>query len=642
MKKKQIFNHSFNLQQPAPANTVEQLMDTALKLHQQGQLQQAEQHYRQILKIQPKYAYVLNLLGILTSQYYLDHQQAEKLIKRAIKIEPDVPDYYANLGLSLLQQEKFEETAKVYKKATRLNPKFANAWFGLGNANMGLKNLQEAIQAFQKATQIAPNFLPAYNNLGNIYREIGQFDEALAMFNKVLELKPDMAEAWFNIGLLYKTNLDGKNAVDNFTKATEIKPDYSKAYFKMGVCYYQLLNDSEQAIQYFDKTIEIDPAYVSAYLHKASVLQGLGQFDEAGNIIRQAIDIDVSAVDGYLGIVIGQSYNEKDLSQLQGLLDDDDLDIKKSISIYFSLGRIFDDQNQYEKAFQYFKRGNELNRSTQQFDLQAFEQLITRVIETFDGAFIQKNAEFGSTSELPVFIVGMPRSGTTLVEQIIAAHPDVYGAGELPYMRQRISELSNRYQHFGQYPEGMRQLTGPDLTQLSEDYLNEIKQLDNKATRITDKFLQNFIHLGLIAMLYPKARIIHCQREPLDTCLSIYFQHFEDAHTYAYDLTDIGYFYRQYRRLMGYWQERLPQQILTIQYEDLVEDLEHKSRELIEHIGLPWDERCLRFYEDERIVKTASQWQVRQPLYKTSIGRWKNYDAYLGPLKEVLGTKIEA
>jgi hypothetical protein len=246
--------------------------------------------------------------------------------------------------------------------------------------------------------------------------------------------------------------------------------------------------------------------------------------------------------------------------------------------------------------------------------------------------FAERRGVFGSPSDVPVFIVGMQRSGTTLTEQIAASHPQVYGAGELEHIR-RIAGMIK----IGRPESTVRQLTSADSLALAGDYLRKVREIGGDALRIVDKMPHNFQYLGLIAILFPKARIIHCTRDPMDNCVSCFTQSFTGHHGYNTDLRQLGLYYREYRRLMDHWRRVLPIPMLEIDYEEMVADQETQSRRLIDFLGLDWDPACLNFHETDRSVQTASRWQVRQPIYKTSVKRWKDYEKHLGPLKKALG-----
>ena len=261
---------------------------------------------------------------------------------------------------------------------------------------------------------------------------------------------------------------------------------------------------------------------------------------------------------------------------------------------------------------------------------------VDRLISTFTIAFFEKEQTYGNHSDLPVFVVGMPRSGTTLVEQIVSSHPQVSSAGELENFNEIVEKLPGLLDGTIPYPQCLLQLSSNAAGHLADTYLTHLQHFSRDAARITDKMPQNYLHLGLIALLLPKACIIHCQRDAMDVCLSCYFQSFKNPLPVTYDLADLGFYYRQYEKMMAHWRSVLPLQMLEVEYEKLVENKEEVSRQIIAFCGLAWDEKCLAFYENTLPVKAASKWQVRQPICATSVGRWRNYAKYLDPLKAEL------
>jgi hypothetical protein len=303
--------------------------------------------------------------------------------------------------------------------------------------------------------------------------------------------------------------------------------------------------------------------------------------------------------------------------------------------LHLTLGKLYDRLGDYDKAFEHVQRGNEQRAC--KFDMNEFVASIQALIDAYSPRFMATAPRSGITSERPVFIVGMPRSGTTLTEQILARHPDVYGAGELSNINRIPSLLGTLLGGNTIYPYNITGLTTEILNTLGRQYLDFLDTLDRSAKRVTDKMPHNFMAMGLIALLFPRARIVHCRRDPRDNCLSIYFQNFSDMHTYSNSLADIGLYYRHYEKLTAHFRRVVDIPILEFQYEELVADQEGMTRKLVEFAGLPWDERCLQFHEADRFVATPSYDQVSRPLYSSSTGRWKRYEKHLGPLLEALG-----
>lgn len=324
---------------------------------------------------------------------------------------------------------------------------------------------------------------------------------------------------------------------------------------------------------------------------------------------------------------------------MNGLAGDEAIPPPRRAALHFALGRLLDRRDDIDGAFRHYHAGNRIKAALAPFDAAAHAAYTDRLIEIFDQRFFAERAGFGSPSERPVFIVGMPRSGSTLVEQILSCHPDVTAAGEHDEMRRIARRLPEAVESTARFPDCVAAITPDIAAGLAAAYLASLERLDpppGDARRVADKMLGNFLRLGLIALMFPNARVIHCRRDPLDTALSCYVQSFERGMRFTYDLAHLGIAYRHYERLMAHWRRALPLAMLDVQYEALVADQEGTSRQIVDFCGLDWDPCCLAFHEKERQVRTASFWQVRQPLYASSVGRWRRYEAHLGPLIEAL------
>jgi tetratricopeptide (TPR) repeat protein len=331
--------------------------------------------------------------------------------------------------------------------------------------------------------------------------------------------------------------------------------------------------------------------------------------------------------------------NENDLRcarEMESILERD-READANATLHFALGKIYTDLKQYDASFQHYLDANRLTRKTFEYSPDQTTEFVDRTIKAYPPTLFDRLESLAAASDLPVFILGMPRSGTTLTEQIISSHPDVAGAGELGDIGRMAEALSKFLGSDLHYPECIAQLNPSTVSAYVDRYIQELRSISSNALRITDKMPGNFKYAGLIALLFKNIRIVHTARNPIDTCISIFFQNFKGFHPYAYDLYELGLYYREYHRLMEHWKTVLPVKIHESRYEDLIADPEYYSRQLIDYVGLPWDDQCLRFHETKRVVQTASHWQVRQPIYKSSSQRWKRYDKFLGPLKEGLG-----
>lgn len=389
--------------------------------------------------------------------------------------------------------------------------------------------------------------------------------------------------------------------IERLKKAIALKSNVAEYHHNLAAIY-RLVGDFELSEQHYLTALELKPDYAEAYFNYSAARK------------FQADDRFVSLVE--------QQASRSDLSDVDRCF------------LGFAAGKIFNDIKDYEKAFSFYEMGNRFKKAS--FEIDQFRKEIDRVISFFTSDMIQRLSAAGSSSKVPVFIVGMPRTGTTLIEQILSSHPEVHGAGELPDIASIAGTMKQHAIQKTDYPEYIAHLPEQVFSGFADAYLNRLRTFNHSAVRIIDKMPGNYLYLGLIAIMFPKAKIIHSQRHPLDTCLSCYFQRFRRGHDYSFDLTNLGLYCREYERLMQHWNAVLPVTPFELQYSDLVENQETVSRKLIDYIGVDWDDCCLNFHDNSRPVTTASNWQVRRPMNRSGLDRWKNYDSHLGALREAL------
>ena len=430
-------------------------------------------------------------------------------------------------------------------------------------------------------------------------------------------------------------------AAEDYRAAVGLSPTFADAWLNLGAAYRRLerLDDAADCAR---KALDLRPDDARALNNLANALNAQGRLDEAARCYRRALQIRPDDAETFYNLVNQQPLN--DGSQDSDALFDsltrrsNDLDrftSREQSAFLFAFGKALEARGEDDAAFQAFARANALHRSALRFDIAAAERLEEAIARRFDPALFERLSGAGSPNPGPIFVVGMPRSGTTLVEQIISAHPQVHGAGEIGVFGALASRMRSP-EGLG-FPHGAGSLSASDLRRLAADYLDALTRLGPGAARITDKTVGNFELLGLIHLCLPEARIIHCRRDPRDVCVSCFTTRFSAGHDYAYDLGDLGRYSRLYDRLMAHWIRVLPPgRIFDVRYEDIVEDLKGGTRQLLEHLGLPWDEACLRFYDSGRSVGSASFAQVRRPIYSNSVGRWRRYEAHLGALLDAL------
>jgi len=582
-----------------PADPVARL-NLGNALGRRGRLEEAAASFLRALELQPEFAEAHNNLGDLELEL-ARFDAAAASCRRAIEIRPDYAEAHLNLGKALLRLGDAGRSVESCRRAIEIRPDFAEAHNSLGNALLYLSGFDEAIAAFRRALAIDPGFAEAHANLANASRSIGRLDEAVAGYRRALLAKPDFVSAYTELGTALRLQRRTADAESGCREALRIRPD---------------------------------SAATLAVL--AEVRADAGRFAEAEELFAQALSIDPDSVEALCGAVRVRRMTPADVGWLAAAqrLTRSRPTPQREMLLRFAIGKYCDDVRDYAQAFCNFRRANELAKLRgPRHDRTHLTRTIDLIVRSHDRTWVGRQRPSAKASARPVFIVGMLRSGTTLAEQILASHPQVFGAGELMFWGERLADATARA-CAADAPE-IRGDQG--LAAATDDYLELLRRISADAVRVVDKMPTNFLSLGLIHAALPRARIIHMQRNPVDTCLSIYFQHFEAANTYANDLEDLAHYYREYRRLMQHWQRTLPADaLLEVPYEGLAEDLEGWTRKMLEFIDVPWDPRCLDFHRTARTVVTASKWQVRQPIDRRFVQRWRNYEEFVQPLIPLL------
>jgi len=558
-------------------------------------------------------------------------EAALKSYRRALMLKPDLADIHNNLGIALLDLERLADAEASFRRALKIDPRHSQAHNNLGNALQAGGKLEDAVACYRQALELAPDYADAHRNMGVALYELGSYEAAATSLQHAIALKPGFAQAHFHLGLAQKQRDQAAKAEASFRNALEIDVGFVEAH----VCLGQLLKSegrSAEAQACCQAALALDSGAAATVLFAADLLTDQGKFAEAEQSYLRAAALDKTLTAAWAGVAKTRKMTKADAAWLETVrtLAASDLPPRAETVLRYALGKYFNDVGDFSQAFSQYRQANELTKLYgKKYDRAGEEQVTDRLSRTYGKDWFARERHLTNPSNRPVFIIGMPRSGTSLAEQILAAHPQVYGAGELDYWRKAV--LAHK----------ANALDGADgdavLSHMADDYSTLLRGRSPCALRVVDKMPSNFASLGLILAAFPHARIIHLQRNPIDTCLSIYFQHFNTNHSYANDLGDIAHYYVQYFRLMQHWRAVLPAgSMLEVPYEALVGDQEGWSRKMIDFIGLPWDTRCLDFHTCARTVGTASNWQVRQKIDKSSVERWRNYAAYVGPLFHLL------
>ena len=596
---------------------------------------EASMSFKRTLELDPTHIEALKGMGgALLALGRLD--EAERYCRQAVERAPGDPRVHNNLATVLLGLERAEEAEASARQALSLMPNFADAHNNLGNSHLVREAYTDAEESFRKALRLAPGHAEAHNNLGITLLGLGRLDDAVASFNTAIEANADYAEAHNGLANIYRRIGYLADAEREYREALRCTPDYMNALVGLGTVLIDR-GDTDGALAHYDDMMRRDPDSPTAHAGKAWILELKGDIDGCYEIVRPLVDAGQpnAAIAALFGRMARRLDRRDEAGELiERMLADGELGTNERQALHFTLGKLYDADDAIDQAFTHFAAGNGQNRSS--YQPAKFTDIVDRTIALYDTERIASMPRAANRSVLPVFIVGMPRSGTTLTEQIIASHGQVFGGGELEHIGAAARHHAGGPGKEGRLPECLAELGEADLDRIAGNHLVRLNALGGDAARVTDKMPNNFLRLAFINQLFAGARIIHCVRDPLDTCLSNYMQNFSRGNLQSNDLGHLGAYYNDYRRLMDHWRVVLGLPIMDIVYEDLVADLEGKSRELIDFIGLEWDPQCLRFHESERVVNTASYDQVRQPIYNRSVGRWRHYEHHLGPLKDAL------
>ena len=653
--------------------------------HQSGKTAEAIDHLRRAIAISPDVAlYHANLGEMCRLAGRID--EAVTAGRRAIELNPNYAGALSNLGIALFDQGHFDEALSHYDRAIALESNFAQAYSNRGNALQRLKRFADAEPDYRRAIALQPDFADAWNNLGTCLRELKRSEEAEVVYRKALEPNPNNPDTLDNLALALKDLDRLDEAADLMRRALTVESRDEKLF----VHYATVLLDQHKiedaaaaneralalnannhdavnlagliafergdlgaALTHYRRALALKPDLADAYNNMGNVLKELGQLEQAQDAYLRAIRLDPTISGVYVNLADSRKFTAGDphLAAMEALAaKSDGLSKTDRMQLDFALGKAYGDLKDYRRSFRHLLAGSAAKRSTISYDEAATFALFDRIEAVFTKQLITQKSGDGDPSPMPIFVLGMPRSGTTLIEQIIASHPMVHGAGELMTFNEVVVSVRGPDGNTIPYPEFMPALDEQALLQIGGRYLSEVRKLvpslaspawsgakPGGSERVTDKMPSNYYFAGLIHLALPNAKIIHSVRDPVDTCVSCFSKLFTAEQNHTYDLGELGRYYKRYEQLMAHWHRVLPAgSILDVRYEDVVADLEKMARRIIAYCGLPWDDRCLSFHETDRPVRTASATQVRQPIYKSAIGRWRVYEEELGPLLTAL------
>jgi tetratricopeptide (TPR) repeat protein len=646
-----------------------------------GKGKEAVAELRRAIKLAPDAASIhANLGEVLRQNGKLD--EAVKALEKAIELDANNAQALNNLGITHYDQGKFDEAITYYRKAIEIRPNMAEALNNLGNALRMVGDVDGAMQAYQDALLHREIYPEAYNNLGTLLQQDQKIEETEHALRKAIAQNPRYVEAHNNLASFYagqKKEVEALRILGDALKfaprnvktllltariqlrrgnhsaaeqaarlALQEEPQNAEALTVLG----QVLHETdryEESLEVLDRAVKANASNPEALNFYGVALKSVGRLDEARDFILKSLKINDSMYGAYANLNDLVDFSKGEGEELFNRMDaifeaaGTNKDTEQFLPLHFAYGKALEDRGEHARALEHYIMGGKLKRAQLQYNEQETNDFFDAIRAAFP-AEVFKNRKFeGIADERPVFIIGMPRSGSTLTEQILASHPEIYGAGEVKYLSMALGQLRDRFPSLPKYPQMMEKITPAQLDIVGKKYLQALTAGAGDAKRVTDKLLTNYFFVGLIHLLYPKAKFINTLRDPVDTCLSGFTKLFKDDMPHSYDLGELGRYYGKYHELMEHWLKVLPEgTIQTVQYEDMVANTEKQAKTLIEFLGLKWDPKCLDFHKSDRPVKTASVAQVRKPIYKTAVQRWKKYGDGLQPLVDAIGATVPA
>jgi tetratricopeptide (TPR) repeat protein len=629
-----------------------------------------------------------------------DAEQAASVCLEGLLEHPEDPNILCLAGRSLIALRRFDEAREHVQKAHQLHPSMGLVHETLGDLLMIEGRPEEAVDAYQRAIALEPGRTDVHLKASRArdlqaklgpsasgrrkqmafseeitqaakFEQDGEPAKAEKIYRDILRRDPDHVEAMRSLAAVAVTHRKYKDAEVLLSRAVERAPDYARAWLDlsqvqieqdkhpeaiasaqrlmeitpgMAESHIALANaqakgdQAEESIASYQAALAIMPKHPGAFSGLAQQYKTVGRQEEAIAAHRKNIATNPRYAEPYWGLANMKTFRFEDaeVAAMEKLLQDHSLDELAIVQLCNSLGLAYESRKEYDQAFAYFQRCNDQRRQSEIYDPVETEVLTDQLIEVFDPDFLQRNQGHGIEDDAPILIVGLPRSGSTLIEQILASHSQVEGTHELSELAMVVKSLPKTGSKARRFPQNLPDFKQEMWSRVGQQYLQRTRKFRTDRPRFVDKNPNNFIYAGLLHLALPNARIINARRHPVDSCFGSYKQLFASGQPFSYDLTDIGEYYLQYQRVMDHWHEVLPGKVLDVDYETVVSDLEGQVRRILDYCGLPFEEACLNFHETDRLVKTASSEQVRQPIYASSVDLWRNYESHLGELIEVL------
>ncbi len=567
--------------------------------------------------------------------------EARKYLSHKLKTSGDDPEVLNLLGLVESKSGNDDAAIRAYKRAVKIAPNMSKAWNNLGNEYLLKGQYEKSLEFFQRAVAAEPANTLALENLAEAELKSGNENAAVAAYEELSRRAPDNAAFHERVGTLCM-HVRAAEAEMRLRRAADLEPDDLKWQMALATFLSKRRRD-EESLEIFARILAAHPGHREALSKRAQSLKILGRTEEAEAVYRHLLTAlpadprplkDISELKRF-------RVGDPDIAVMESYLEDPEQGTDACQALRFGLAKAYHDLREYDRAFAHLREANRLKRQRLTYDVRTDVKGMRKLCQIFSPELMKKTVAPPQTAPVPIFIIGMPRSGTTLVEQILASHPEVGAGGEMTFMAAAFRGYRSPTRPDLLYPDWIAKTGDDDLKAFmaatAAAYLTDLQSLSPDAAYVTDKMPLNFLFLGLIAMALPQAKFVHCVRDPMDTCFSCYQQEFSAAVDFAWDLSDLAKFYQAYQDLMAHWNGELGRRIYQISYEKLVADAEPQTRQLLDACGLPWDQRCLEYYKSDQVIATASFLQARKPVYQESVQKWRSYKEHLAPLMKGLG-----
>lgn len=610
-------------------------LEEGYQAQQTGNVSRAEKLYRGVLRRDPGNVHALNLLGMLCVNAARPTEAIE-FIRQALTVDDRDPQAHANIGLAYKDTGKPKDAIRHFRESVRLDPRNPVVYNNLGNVLRLVEQPREAARAYERALKLQPRFAECWSNLSAAMNESDRLERGLQAVDRALQLDPGLAQAWNNKGDVLLKQAKYAAALEHYQKAAALSPKYAAAMINMARVQRDM-EAPEDAFETLGKVLTMEPRHPEAH-HVMGVLhEQMGDRVKAARHFQAATDAapGMGMAHYQLAQINGRTGTDAELAAMRSAWGKSDLSRTDRMYLAFGLARALEQRDAYDEAYEYLAQGNGVKAVARPYDDAETADYIDSLHACAESAAARVGFDAGCPDEHMVFVVGMPRSGTSLTEQILATHSAVAGAGELSYaydMAHRVRDMTGQ-----KFPDNMDSLSPASFRELGEYYVARHASGNLKARYVVDKTPLNFQYIGLLAIALPRARFIYCRRDAVANCWAIHRIPFDEKQTYAHSLTALGQYYRRHCDLVERWSTLFPGRILTVRYEDTVADVEGQSRRMLDFLDLPFEPEVLAFHETQRLVKTPSASQVRRPIYTESVAAWKRYERHLGPLIEALG-----